>query len=72
MNWSEEWKKEKIMGTQPKSTGKYNHEWIKPEVENENPICINWDHFDQWRLLHKVTDGVSCQEHVVLLTSEQE
>ena len=41
-------------------------------MKNKNPICINWDHIDQWRLLHQVTDGLSCQEHVVLLTSEQE
>ncbi len=31
------------MSTQPKLSGKYSH-WlnIKPEAENENPICINW------------------------------
>ena len=38
------------MSTQPKSTGKYSH-WlnIEPEVENENPVGISWDHVDQWR-----------------------
>ena len=47
MNESEEWKKGKIMSTQPKSTGKYSH-WlnIKLEAENENLVCINWDHVD--------------------------
>ena len=40
-------------------------------MENENPIYINYDHVDQWRQLHQV-DGVSCQQHIVLLTSEQE
>ena len=66
-------KKGKIMSTQPKPTGKYSH-WlnIKPETKNKNPICINWNHVDQWRLLHQITDVVSCQEYVVLLTSEQE
>ena len=56
MNGSEERRKGKMMSTQSKSTGKYSH-WlvIKPEVENKNPICINWDHVDQWRQLHQVT-----------------
>ena len=44
----------------------------KPEEENENPVCINWDHVDQWRELPQVTEEVSDQEHVVLLTSKQE
>ena len=45
---SDEWKTGKIMSAQPKSTGKYSH-WMnmKPEAENENPVCINWDHVDQ-------------------------
>ena len=45
---------------------------MKPEAENENPICINWDHVDQWWQLLQVKDKVSRQEHIVLLTSEQE
>ena len=66
-------KKGKIMSTQPLLTGKYSY-WlnIKPEAENKNLIYINWDHVDQWRLLHQVTDGINCQEYLVLLTSERE
>ena len=41
-------------------------------MENENPLCINCNHVDQWRELHQVTEEVSDQEHVFLLTSEQE
>ena len=42
MKGSDERKTGKIMSAQPKSTGKYSH-WliIEPEVENENPVCIN-------------------------------
>ena len=73
MKCSDEWKRGKIMSTQPKSTGKYSH-WlnIEPKVENENPVCINWDHVDQWRELPQVIEEVSDQEYVVLLTSEQQ
>ena len=73
MKGSDEWKRGKIMSTQPKSTGKYSH-WlnIEPKVENENPVCINWDHVDQWRELPQVIEEVSDQEYVVLLTSEQQ
>ena len=50
MQESDEWKTGKIMSAQPKLTGKYSH-WlnIEPAAENENPVCINWDHVDQWR-----------------------
>ena len=53
-------------------TGKYRH-WlnIEPELENENPVCINRDHVDQWRELLQVTEKVSDQRHV-LFTSGQE
>ena len=73
MKGSDEWKTEKNMSAQPKLTGKYSH-WlnIEPEAENENPVCIKWDHVDQWRELPQVTEEVSNQEHVVLFTSEQE
>ena len=73
MKGSDEWKTGKIMSSQPKSTGKYSH-WlnIKPEAENKNLACINWDHVNQWRELLWVTKEVSDQEQVVLLTSEQE
>ena len=37
-----------------------------------NPEHVIWDHVDQWRELPQVTDGVSEQEHVALLTFEQE
>lgn len=55
---SDEWKKGMVMSTQPKSTGKYSH-WlnIKPEAENEDHLCVNWDHVDQWRKLSHVTEG---------------
>ena len=35
------------MGTQSNLTEKYSY-WlnIKPEAENKNPICINWDNVD--------------------------
>ena len=61
------------MSAPPKLTEKYSH-WlnIKPEVENEHPVCISWDYVDQWRELPQVTEEVSDHEHVVLLTSEQE
>ena len=50
-----------------------SHWWnIEPEVENENLVCIIWDYVDQWQLLAQVTEEVSDQEHVVLLTSEQQ
>lgn len=48
--------------------------WI-PEEENEDLVCINWDHVNQWRELLQMRDGVNNQNHqedVVLLTSEQE
>ena len=47
-----EWKTRKIMSALPKSTWKYSH-WliIEPEAENENPVCISWDHVDPWREL---------------------
>ena len=66
-------RKRESLGAQRKSTGKCSH-WlnIEPEVENENLVCIKWDHVDQWRELHQVTEEVSDQEHVVLLTSDQE
>ena len=37
--------------------------------EKENLIYFNWNHIDQWKLVRQV---VSCQEHVVWLTAEQE
>ena len=37
-----------------------------------NPDSAFWDHVDQWREQPQVTDGVSEQEHVALLTFEQE
>ena len=48
MKGSDEWKTGKIISAQPKSTRKYSH-WlnIESEVENENPVCINWDHVHQ-------------------------
>ena len=51
----------------------YSH-WlnIEQDVENENPVCILWDHNYQWREFPRVTEEVSDQEQVVLLTSEQE
>ena len=69
MKRSNEWKTGKIMSAQPKSTGKYSH-WlnIEPEAENQNPVCINWDHVERNISSNKVSD----HEHVVLLTSEQE
>ena len=45
---------------------------IEPEAENKNPVCFIWDHIDQLRELPQVTEEESDQEHVVLLTSEQE
>ena len=59
MKGNDKCKKGKIMSAQPKLTGKYSH-WlnIEPEVENENPVCINWDHVDQWRELPQVTEEV--------------
>ena len=41
-------------------------------MENENLVCINWDHVHQRRKLAQVTEKISGQEHVVLHTSEQE
>ena len=41
-------------------------------MENENPVCINQDHVDQWRELPQVIEEVSDQKHIVLLISEQE
>ena len=71
MKESDEWNTGKIMSAQPKLTGKYSHQLnIEPEAGNENPVCINWDHVDQWRELPQVTEEVSDQKHVVLLTSE--
>lgn len=69
INGSEEWKKGKVMSVQPKSTGKYSH-WIniEPEDENEDQVCINWNHIDHWREVPQYTE----QENVVLLTAEQE
>ena len=60
------------MSAQPKSTGKYSY-WlnIEPKVEKENPVCMNWDHVDQWKELPQVAEEVSDQKHIVLLTSEQ-
>ena len=65
------WKTGKIMSAQPKSTGKHSH-WlnIEPKAENENPVCINWDHVDQWKEQPQVTEEVSDQEDVVLFTFE--
>ena len=67
MKESNEWKTGKIMNSQSKSIGRYS-DWlnIEPEAEDENPVCINWNHVDQ------VPEEVSDQEHVVLLTSDQE
>ncbi|GAB1599998.1 hypothetical protein Ahia01_000277300 [Argonauta hians] len=66
---NEEWKKGKIMNTQPKLSGNYGH-WrnVEPAAENESPLCVNWDEVDQWR---EVTEG-DHEEHVVFLTAEQE
>ena len=72
MKGSDEWNTGKIMSTQPKLAEKYSH-WlnIEPEVVNKIQICINWVHVDLWRELPLVTEQVSDQEYVVLLTSEQ-
>ena len=57
MKGSDEWKTGKIISAQPKSNGKYSH-WlnIEPEGKNGNPVCINWNHVDQWRELPQVTE----------------
>ena len=72
MKGSDEWETGTIMNTQPELTGKYS-DWLnrEAEVENENPVYINWDYLDQLRELPQVTEEVSDEEHVVLLTSEQ-
>ena len=73
MKGNDEWKTGKIMSSQQKLTGKYRH-WLNIELEeeNENPVCINRDHVDQWRERPQVTEKVSDQEYVLLFTSEQE
>ena len=68
---SDEWKQEELWVYSLNRLE--NSHWLNigPEVENENPVCIKWDHVDQWRELSQVTE-VSDQKHVALLISEQE
>ena len=75
MKGRDEWEKKKRKDLRVDSLNWLeNSHWlnIKPEVENENPVCINWDHVDQWRELLQVTEKQRDQKHVVLLTPEQE
>ena len=72
MKGSGEWKTGKIMYAQPRLIGKYRHLLnIEPEMENENPVCIKWDHVDQSWELTPVREELGELEHVVFPTSEQ-
>ena len=66
-----EYKMKEVMSGNRKSNGKYSL-WlnIEPEAENENSVCIDWNHVGQWSEQHQVTAEVSDEEHAFLFTSE--
>ena len=59
-----DWKTAKVLSVQPKQTGKYK-DWINVHVDGEeDPICVNWDHVDEWSEL-------PYPEQALILTKDQ-
>lgn len=62
---SDVWNNAKILSSQPKKSGKYKN-YLNVHVSgNSDPICVNWDVVDQWKILPD-------PESVVLLTKIEE